>query len=135
MNTMPDLLSATVTILAVILYSAMSMNVGRMRVKHGVKPPATTGNTEFERAFRVQMNTLENLPVFLAMLWLATVYFTLAPWLPASLGLLWIVGRILYMRAYLRDPKKRGPGFGVSALAQVGLMIAAAIGVGMAFIG
>ena len=133
MNATPNLLSAIVTILAVLLYYAMSFNVGRMRAKHGIKAPATSGNPEFDRAFRVQMNTLENLPVFLPLLWLATFYFTLQPWMPAALGLIWIVGRILYMKGYMKDPKKRGPGFGIAALAQLLLLLLAAIGIGMAF--
>ena len=93
----PDLLSAIVTILAILLYFYMSVRVGQMRTKHGVKAPATTGHEEFERAFRVHYNTLESLVVFLPLLWLATFYFSpafsLLAWLPALLGLAWIVGR------------------------------------------
>jgi glutathione S-transferase len=128
-----DLLSAIVTILAILLYFYMSVRVGQMRVKHGVKAPATTGHPQFERTFRVHYNTLESLVVFLPLLWLATFYFTPAfftlAWLPAALGFAWIVGRILYMNGYMADPDKRGVGFGVASLAQLLLLILAIAGI------
>ena len=128
-----DLSSAIVTILAILLYFYMSVRVGQMRVKHGVKAPATSGAPEFERAFRVHYNTLESLVVFLPLLWLATIYFTPAfsmlAWLPAALGLAWIVGRLLYMTGYMADPDKRGVGFGIASLAQLLLLILAVAGI------
>lgn len=128
-----DLLSAIVTILAILLYFYMSVRVGQMRTKHGVKAPATTGHSDFERAFRVHYNTLESLVVFLPLLWLATIYFTPAfsmlAWLPAALGFAWIVGRILYMTGYMADPDKRGIGFGIASLAQLLLLILAVAGI------
>ena len=127
-----DLLSAIVTILAILLYFYMSVRVGQMRVKHGVKAPATSGSPEFERAFRVHYNTPESLVVFLPLLWLATFYFapafyTLA-WLPAALGVAWLVGRLLYMTGYMADPDKRGLGFGIASIAQILLLILAIVG-------
>ena len=74
MATAGTLLSAAVTVLAVLLGLYTMMLVGRMRGKHGVQAPAVTGAPEFERAFRVQMNTLEQSVLFLPLLWLATVY-------------------------------------------------------------
>ena len=74
MATAGTLLSAAVTILAVLLSVYTMVLVGRMRSKHGVHAPAVTGAPEFERAFRVQMNTLEQFVLFLPLLWLATVY-------------------------------------------------------------
>ena len=134
MHSMPaDLLSAVVTILAILLYFYMSVRVGQMRHKHGVKAPAMTGHPEFERAFRVHYNTLESLVVFPPLLWLATIYFTPAfytlAWLPAALGLAWIVGRILYMTGYMADPDKRGTGFGIASLAELLLLILAIAGI------
>ncbi|MBV9063492.1 MAG: MAPEG family protein, partial [Alphaproteobacteria bacterium] len=67
--------SALVTILVLILYVAMGARVGRMRGKHNVAAPATAGHPEFERAFRVHMNTLEQLIIFLPLLWLATFFY------------------------------------------------------------
>ena len=127
-----DLLSAIVTILAILLYFYMSVRVGQMRVKHGVKAPATAGHAEFERAFRVHYNTLESLVVFLPLLWLATFYFSPAfytlAWLPAALGLAWVVGRVLYMTGYMADPDKRGLGFGIASIVQILLLILAIAG-------
>lgn len=128
-----DLLTAVVTIVAILLYFYMGVRVGQMRVKHSIKAPATTGHPEFDRAFRVQMNTLEAMPVFLPLLWLATYYFAPAfnalEWLPALVGLAWIVGRILYMNAYMADPATRSVGFGISAISQLALLILALAGI------
>jgi glutathione S-transferase len=123
------LLSAVVTILAILLYSYMSVRVGQMRGKHGVTAPATSGHPEFDRAFRIHYNTLEALPVFFALLWLATIYFHLLPWLPALVGLIWVIGRFIYMSGYMTDPSKRGTGFITSMLCQLVLLILAIIGI------
>jgi glutathione S-transferase len=121
--------SALVTILAIALYYLMSAKVGQMRVKHKIKAPATSGAPEFDRAFRVQMNTLEHLPVFIPLLWLTTIYFSVIPMAAPALGVIWIIGRAMYMDAYLRDPETRGPGFGISAVAEILLLVLALIGV------
>jgi len=130
MSSVPaDLLSAVVTILAILLYFYMGIRVGQMRGKHNVKAPVVSGHPEFERAFRVHYNTLEALPVFFALLWLATVYFRTIGWLPGLLGVLWIVGRFLYMTGYMADPEKRSTGFLISAVAQLALLLLAVYGI------
>ncbi|HVZ68559.1 MAG TPA: MAPEG family protein [Rhizomicrobium sp.] len=121
--------SAIVTILAILLYSYMSIRVGQMRGKHNVNAPATTGHPEFERAFRIHYNTMEALTVFIALLWLATIYFHSIPWLPALVGLIWVIGRILYMTGYMADPAKRSTGFTIATLSQLALLILAVIGI------
>jgi glutathione S-transferase len=118
-----DILSALVTILALVLFFYMGFRVGGMRGKHGIKAPAMTGHPEMERAVRVHMNTLEQLVVFLPLLWIATTYFRALGWLPALVGLVWIVGRIIYMNAYMADPDKRSAGFGVTALSTLILLV------------
>ncbi len=128
-----DLLSASVTILAILLYFYMGIRVAQMRGKHKIDAPTMTGALEFECAVRVHMNTLEALPVFLPLLWLATIYFLPLPWLPAIFGLLWVVGRVLYMTGYMAAPEKRSPGFGVAAIAQLGLLILSVYGIVEAF--
>ena len=125
------LTTALVTILAIILYFFMGMKVGQMRAVHHVKAPAVTGAPEFERAFRVQMNTLEHLPIMIPLLWLATLYFGWLPWAAPAAGIVWIIGRAMYMDAYLKDPEKRGPGFGVSAAAEILLLLLAVVGIAM----
>ena len=123
------LLSAAVTILALLLYFFMVIRVGGARGKYKIEAPAVAGHPIFERTYRVQMNTLEQLPIFLVGLWLATIYFSRLAWLPAALGLLWVLGRFFYMQAYIADPAKRGPGFGISALCEIALVILAIIGI------
>jgi glutathione S-transferase len=123
------LLSAVVTILAILLYSYMSVRVGQMRGKHNITAPSTSGHPEFERAFRIHYNTLEALAVFITLLWLATIYFHTLPWLPALVGLLWVIGRVIYMTGYTADPAKRGTGFGISMLCQFVLLVLAIIGI------
>lgn len=116
-------LVAIVTILALLLYSVMGMNVGRARSKFGVDAPATTGNPDFERAFRIQANTLEWLPIFLPCLWLFALYWD--DRVAAGLGLVWIIGRCLYMTGYAREARARGTGFGIQALATAVLLFGA----------
>ena len=122
-------LSAAVTILAVVVYLATGMVVGRMRYKHKVAPPAVTGAPEFERAYRVQLNTLEQLAVFLPMLWIATAFPVEIGWFAPAFGLVWVLGRILYMRGYLAAPEKRSLGFNLAAGATIALLVLAVIGV------
>ncbi len=123
------ILSAVVTILAILLYTFMSIRVGQMRTKHSITAPATSGHPEFERAFRIHYNTLESIAVFIALLWLATIYFHTLPWLPALVGLIWVIGRVLYMTGYMNDPSKRGTGFGIAMLSQLVLLVIAVIGI------
>jgi glutathione S-transferase len=127
------LMSAAVTILAMIVYIYMLLAVGAARTKYDIKAPSVTGHPGFERTYRVQMNTIEQFPIFLPSLWLATVYFTRLGWLPAALGLLWVIGRFLYMRGYIADPAKRSLGFLISAVAELALMVLAVVGIVMAW--
>ena len=87
----------------------------------GIQAPAVTGDEGFERAYRVQMNTLEQLIVCLPALWLSANYFN--PLVAAALGLLFFLGRIVYRNAYLKEPTGRGPGMIVSFAANVGLLL------------
>ncbi|MBV9993613.1 MAG: MAPEG family protein [Caulobacteraceae bacterium] len=119
-------LVAIVTLLALLLYFFMSARVGRGRIKYGVAAPAVTGHPNFERDYRIQMNTLEWLPLFLGSLWLYAIYWN-DDAVPAAIGGVWIVGRILYMTGYAREPAARGPGFGVQALA-AGVLLFGALG-------
>jgi glutathione S-transferase len=123
--------TALVTLLALLLYFWMSLRVGQARSKFGVAPPATTGHPEFERVFRVQMNTLEWMPIFLPALWLAAVYVSDIG--AALVGLVWIVGRGLYMLGYAEAAEKRHRGFVVQVIAAGVLWLAALIGVVMSF--
>ena len=128
---LPTLLSAVVVILALVVYILAFMRVGSMRGKHKIDAPATIGHPEFERAYRVQMNTVEQLVIFLPLLWLATSYFHLDafPYLPALLGFVWVIGRFLYMQGYLVEASKRSTGFLISAVATVALLVLSIVGI------
>ncbi len=128
------ILSAAVTILAVLVMVYTFVLVGRMRGRHGIKAPAMSGHPEVERALRVQGNTLEQVVIFLPLLWVATLYFHapffhLGGWLPAALGLVWCIGRMVYASGYMTAPEKRELGFMITALASLGLLILSVWGV------
>lgn len=118
--------TALVTLLALVVYFFMGLSVGRARGRYKVAAPATTGDPVFERYFRVHMNTLEWLPIFLPSLWLFAAYR--GDQVAASLGAVWVVGRILYMASYVRDPKSRSAGFAIQGLAALALLIGALVG-------
>jgi glutathione S-transferase len=120
-------LPAVVTLLTVLLLLGNMYAVGAARKKYDIKAPATTGSPGFERAYRVQMNTLENTVMFLPVLWLAAMH-GYAAWAGIA-GLFWVVGRIWYSFAYLQDAGKRGPGFGLAFFAWAVVFVLAVIGV------
>jgi glutathione S-transferase len=115
--------TAIVTILALLVHFAMSLQVGRARGKSGIQPPAMTGDPLLERAIRVHVNTLEWLPLFLAGLWLFAIYWNET--VAAGLGVVWIIGRLLYASGYMADPAKRSTGFLIQFLASAVLLLGA----------
>ncbi|SFW33986.1 MAPEG family protein [Luteibacter sp. UNCMF366Tsu5.1] len=127
---MTSQLPAVVTLLTLLLMFATVWMVGRARERYGIKAPSISGDPAFERAWRVQMNTLENAVMFIPALWLAAQYVD--PLWAGIAGLVWLVGRVWYAAAYLRDPARRGPGYIVSMIAWAALMLMAAGGMGMA---
>ena len=120
-------LPALVTLLTVLLMFGTTLIVGRARGKYQIKAPATSGHPAFERAYRVQMNTLEQSVLFLPTLWLAATH-GFSGWAGIA-GLVWLVGRVWYAVAYLKDPAKRGPGFGLGMLGWLALLVMACLGV------
>jgi glutathione S-transferase len=119
--------TAFVILLAVILYFWTGFRVGQARGRFKINAPATTGNPDFERIFRVQMNMLEWMPIFLPAIWLAAIY--VSDIAAALLGLVWIAGRVLYMRGYSEAAEKREIGFFVQAIAAGLLWLGALVGV------
>ncbi|MEY4431623.1 MAG: hypothetical protein RLZZ533_1559 [Cyanobacteriota bacterium] len=120
-------LPAVVTLAALIAYQGTAMAVGQARVKHKVMPPATSGPEPFECALRVQQNTLEQLVFFLPTFWLAVLLSS--PAWASLLGFIWVGGRVAYGVGYRMAPGKRGPGFGISFLSSVVLLVMAIVGV------
>ncbi|WP_045012551.1 MAPEG family protein [Bradyrhizobium sp. LTSP849] len=112
-------LTALVTLLAILFFFFTCMNVSRSRGKTGIKVPAMSGHPDFERAFRIQMNTLEWMPIFLPSLWLFAVYISDA--VAAGIGAIWIIGRIVYFIGYSQAAAKRGPGFAIQGIAAIAL--------------
>jgi glutathione S-transferase len=123
------LVAISITVLALLQFWMFGMLVGRARGKYSVKAPAVSGNEIFERYFRVQMNTLEQLVMLLPALWIASAYAFVAYYWIALLGALYLIGRFLYLRGYVADPAKRGMGFGLSALPIMALLVIDLIGV------
>ena len=118
---------ALVTILALLLYVGVFVTAGRARARHGIQAPAVTGAPEFERAFRIQQNTMEQLIWFLPALWLFAFY--VSPTWGGLLGLVWIGGRVHYALSYYRDPEARGPGFITGFASAAVLLVGALLGI------
>ena len=119
--------SGLATIAALLLFVWTGVMVGRARRRFGVQAPATSGDPGFDRVFRVQMNTLEQIVLFLPALWLAATVFS-DRWAAAA-GAVWVVGRIVYALAYYAEAGKRGPGFLLTVVPTFILSISAAIGI------
>lgn len=119
--------TSLVTLLAVFIYAWSGILVARARAKYGVRAPATTGNPDFERVFRAQANTGEQLLQFLPCLWLFGATFG-DIW-AAAIGAVWLIGRVIYVTTYSRKAEARGPGFGLTMLPTLVLAIGALFGV------
>ena len=119
-------LTALVSLVALLVYFYMGLRVGQARAKYKIEAPAVTGNPDFERAYRIQMNTLEWLPIFLVSLWAFAVFWD-RDLIAAAIGAVWIIGRILYLTGYSRAAEARGRGFGIQALA-AGVLLFGALG-------
>jgi glutathione S-transferase len=115
-----------VGIAAIVQLIAFSVLVGRARRDYALPAPATSGHPLFERYYRVQMNTVETLIAFLPGLWLAAKYWP--PHYVASVGTVYLIGRVVYLRGYVRDPKDRHVGYMLSSAPTMVLLLAALIG-------
>ena len=100
--------------------------VGKARGTYKVPAPATTGNEMFERYFRVQMNTLELLVIFVPSMLLFGQYF--GAYLATALGVIYLIGRMIYFMSYVKDPKSRSAGYGLSALPVIVLLVGTIVG-------
>jgi uncharacterized membrane protein YecN with MAPEG domain len=115
--------TALVTLLSLLVYFWMSLQVARARGKSGINAPAMTGDPMLERAVRVHYNTLEWLPIFLASLWLCAIYWN--ELIAAGIGIVWIIGRLLYAVGYMADPAKRSTGFLIQTVAAAFMLLGA----------
>jgi glutathione S-transferase len=115
-----------IVIFALLQFFAFAVAVGKARETYKVAAPATTGNEIFERYFRVQMNTLELLVMFVPAIWMFGFY--LNAYAAAGLGALYLIGRCIYYFSYVKEPGKRSLGYGLSAGPVVLLMLGALVG-------
>ena len=126
-------LTSLAIVLALIVYFALGYVVGQARGTWNVTAPATSGHIEFDKRYRVHMNTLEQLVLFIPAAMLAAP--VLGDPVTAGLGLVWSLARIAFARAYYVDPAKRGPGFTVALLVTAVLAVAAIVGAVRVLIG
>lgn len=119
-------LVAIVTVLALLEYSYFAFQVGTGRAKHDVPAPATNGTPEWNRMFRVQQNTVEQLVIFLPALWLCAYY--VSPPIAAGIGLVFVIARSLYFRSYVAEPETRTPWFVAGFLANMALLLSGLVG-------
>lgn len=112
--------------LALVQFFFFLFAVGRARVTYKVSAPATTGNEVFERYFRVQMNTLELLVMFVPAMFIFGQYF--GGYLAAGLGVVYLIGRLIYFTSYVKDPKSRSVGYGLSVLPVMIMVVGSVVG-------
>jgi len=112
--------------LALVEYFVFGILVGRARQQYGVAAPAMSGHPLFERYVRVHQNTMEQLVVFVPAMVMFGTYVSST--VAALLGLVWIAGRVVYLRGYVADPAQRGTGFALSALPQLVLLLGGVVG-------
>ncbi len=125
-------LVALVTLLVALEYFFLAIMVGKCRGERGIAAPSIIGDEKFERVFRVQQNTLEQLIIFFPALWIFAYYVSTT--IGAGLGLVFLFGRILYARGYVKHPDKRGPGFTIGSLALLGLLLGGFVGASLQLI-
>ena len=125
-------LISIVIFIALIEYLVFGGFVGKARTTYDIPAPLTTGNEIFERYFRAHQNTLENLIIFIpSIVGFATyVHAEVA----AGLGVLFIIGRVLYFRGYVKDPKSRAIGSMIAGISLVILLLGGLIGAVIAYL-
>ena len=115
-----------VTSIMLIQLFVFSIKSGMAREKGDVQAPATTGNENFERLYRVHHNTMELLIIAIPSMWMFANHVHAMG--AAGLGMVYVIGRVIYSRSYVADPKSRGTGFMISIVPTLILMFGAFIG-------
>ena len=125
--------SIAIILIALLQFIFFTGRVGFSRGKYDIKAPKTTGNERWERIFRIQQNTMEQLLIFIPAMLIFSLYVS-ATWVLLP-GILFIVGRHIYSRLYLESPENRGPGMVLSFFTNIALVISGLIGVSLKLIG
>ncbi len=128
---MPKPSTAFVTLLDMVVYFFIMLNVGKARVKYKVEAPRMDGPVEFMRILRVQMNTVEQLALHLPLLWIAA--FAMDDVFAAAFGCVWTLGRVIYARGYYRKAKDRNKGFFIGMAVNAILFVGALTGIVASF--
>jgi glutathione S-transferase len=115
-----------IVLLALLQYVWFTARVGATRGKYNVNAPACEGDETWNRLFRIQQNTMEQLIIFVPATYAFALYLSeLWVLLP---GLAFIVARFLYSSEYASDPKTRTPGMAITLLSNVVLVLGALFG-------
>ncbi len=117
-----------VAVVALIQFIGFGFLVGRARGRYGVHAPATSGHELFDRYYRVHYNTMEQLLVFLPALFLSAGFGFGDDRISAAVGVVYLLGRQIFLSSYVREPKSRGVGFGLTLLPTVLLLLNALAG-------
>jgi glutathione S-transferase len=126
----PEILwTASITLLIGLFYFFAAFRVGNLRAKHDIKAPLTHGHPVFDRAYRVQLNTLEQMAIVFPFLWVAAFYPIGWAWLAPLVGLIWLLSRIVYLQGYMSAPERRVPGAMLGGICTLALFAIAAVGV------
>jgi glutathione S-transferase len=126
-------LVAIVVLASLIQYTVFGALVGKARMTYKVEAPAVSGDPIFERYYRVHMNTLESLVLFLPSIFVFATYVSSD--IAAALGVVFIIGRQMYLRSYVKDPKSRGAGYMLTFLPSTILALGGMTGAIMSYIG
>ena len=122
-----------IILLALVQFIIFGALVGLTRNQFNVHAPATTGQDDWERRFRVHQNTMEQLVSFIPAIWICATYTSVA--VACILGVTFLVGRTLYAVTYIRDPASRGPGMVITFGSVVLLILCGLGGVAAALLG
>ncbi len=115
-----------IVLLALLQFLYFTTRVGLSRGKYSINAPACEGDEIWNRIFRVQQNTMEQLIMLIPASY-AFAHYLSPVWVLAP-GVVFIAGRFLYSAQYLKDPKTRGPGMMLTMLANAVLILGALFG-------
>ncbi len=119
-------LAGIVTVITLLIYMWMAVQVGKSRGKHDVPAPQSTGPDEFLRVQRVHENTMEGLILFLPALWMFALAF--GDLWAGIVGIFYPLGRIIYAQGYYQAADKRSRGFMIGLISTFILLLGSFIG-------